>query len=52
MHQKKVNYQFLMRNNNFDIVYIDEKHVWESVADIILEGKHFDKKGKTKFKII
>lgn len=49
---KKVNYQSLMRNNSFDIVYIDEKNVWESVADIILEGKYFDKKGKTKFKII
>ncbi|MBZ7955188.1 hypothetical protein [Campylobacter molothri] len=49
---KKVNYQSLMRDNTFDIVYIDEKHVWESVADIILQGKHFDKTGKTKFKLI
>lgn len=49
---KKVNYQSLMRDNSFDIVFIDEKHVWESVADIILEGKHFDKIGKTKFKLI
>ncbi|EAK5129855.1 hypothetical protein B6H98_04275 [Campylobacter jejuni] len=49
---KKVNYQSLMRDNTFDIVYIDEKHVWENVADIILQGKHFDKSGKTKFKLI
>ncbi|MBK1993652.1 hypothetical protein FSE90_05230, partial [Campylobacter novaezeelandiae] len=49
---KKVNYQSLMRDNTFDIVYIDEKHVWDNVADIILEGKHFDKTGKTKFKLI
>ena len=49
---KKVNYQSLMRDNNFDIVYIDERYVWESVADIILQGKHFDKTGKTKFKLI
>ncbi|HEF9599061.1 TPA: hypothetical protein SBY40_001784 [Campylobacter coli] len=49
---KKVNYQSLMRDNSFDIVFIDEKHIWESVADIILEGKHFDKIGKTKFKLI
>ncbi|MCW1360773.1 hypothetical protein [Campylobacter sp. CCS1377] len=49
---KKVNYQSLMRDNSFDVVYIDEKTVWESAADIILEGKHFDKQGKTKFKLI
>lgn len=49
---KKVNYQSLMRDNTFDMVYIDEKHVWENVADIILQGKHFDKSGKTKFKLI
>ncbi|ECL2421101.1 hypothetical protein FSL88_06395 [Campylobacter coli] len=49
---KKVNYQSLMRDNSFDIMFIDEKHIWESVADIILEGKHFDKIGKTKFKLI
>lgn len=49
---KKVNYQSLMRSNIFDIVYIDEKHVWESVADIILQGKQFDRSGKTKFKLI
>lgn len=49
---KKVNYQSLMRDNTFSVVYINEKHVWASVADIILEGKHFDKSGKTKFKII
>lgn len=41
-----------MRDNTFSVVYINEKHVWASVADIILEGKHFDKSGKTKFKII
>lgn len=49
---KKVNYQSLMRDNTFDIVYIDEKHIWESAADIILQGKHFDKVGKTKFKLV
>ncbi|MCX2682522.1 hypothetical protein OQH60_01350 [Campylobacter sp. MIT 21-1685] len=49
---KKVNYQSLMRDNTFDIVYIDEKHIWENVADIILQGKHFDKTGKTKFKLL
>ncbi|EJR7630995.1 hypothetical protein N1A46_000718 [Campylobacter upsaliensis] len=49
---KKVNYQSLMRDNNFDIVYIDEAHIWDSAADIILQGKHFDKIGKTKFKLI
>lgn len=49
---KKVNYQSLMRDNTFDIVYIDENHVWESVADIILQGKHFDKSGRTKFKLL
>lgn len=41
-----------MRDNNFDIVYIDEAHIWESAADVILQGKHFDKTGKTKFKLI
>jgi len=49
---KKVNYQSLMRSNTFDIVYIDEKNIWDNVADIILQGKHFDKTGKTKFKLI
>ncbi|KGI55896.1 hypothetical protein [Campylobacter sp. MIT 97-5078] len=49
---KKVNYQSLMRDNTFDMVYIDEKTAWENAADIILEGKHFDKYGKTKFKLI
>lgn len=49
---KKVNYQGLMRDNSFDVVYIDEKNVWQNVADIILEGKAFDKIGKTKFKTI
>lgn len=49
---KKVNYQSLMRDNVFDVVYIDEKSAWEKVADIILEGKHFDRYGKTKFKLI
>ncbi|MCH5337103.1 MAG: hypothetical protein J1D99_06795, partial [Campylobacter sp.] len=48
---KKVSYQSLMRDNIFDIVYIDEKHIWESAADIILEGKYFDKSGETKFKL-
>ncbi|ARJ56699.1 hypothetical protein [Campylobacter cuniculorum] len=49
---KKVSYQSLMRDNIFDIVYIDEEHIWESAADIILQGKHFDKVGKTKFKLV
>lgn len=49
---KKVNYQSLMRDYNFDIVYLDEKTIWENAADIILEGKHFDKLGKTKFKLV
>lgn len=49
---KKVLYQSLMRDNVFDIVYLDEKTVWENVADIILEGKRFDRSGKTKFKLI
>lgn len=49
---KKVNYQSLMRNHSFDIVYIDERHIWESVADIILQGRYMDKTGKTKFKLI
>ncbi len=49
---KKVSYQSLMRDNTFDIVYIDEAHIWESAADIILQGKHFDKVGKTKFKLV
>ncbi|WP_300702963.1 hypothetical protein [uncultured Campylobacter sp.] len=49
---KKVNYQSLMRDNTFDIVYLDEKTAWENVADIILEGKKFDVYGKTKFKLI
>lgn len=49
---KKVNYQSLMRDNSFDIVYLDEKNLWESTADVILEGKHFDRQGKTKFKLI
>lgn len=49
---KKVNYQSLMRDNSFDIVYLDEKTAWENVADIILEGKKFDRSGKTKFKLI
>lgn len=49
---KKVNYQSLMRDNVFDAVYLDEKTAWENVADIILEGKRFDKSGRTKFKLI
>lgn len=49
---KKVNYQALMREFQFDLVYIDEKTTWENTADIILEGKRFDKSGKTKFKLI
>ena len=49
---KKVNYQSLMRDNTFSIVYIDEKNLWESTADVILQGKHFDKTGKTKFKLV
>ena len=49
---KKVNYQSLMCDNVFDVVYIDEKTAWENVADIILEGKRFDVYGKTKFKLI
>lgn len=50
---KKVNYQGLMKNTEFDIVYVDEKTIWASVADVILEGKYFLKKdSKTKFKIL
>lgn len=50
---KKVNYQGLMKNNEFDIVYVDEKTLWAPVADVILEGKYFLKaNSKTKFKIL
>ncbi len=50
---KKVNYQGLMKNTEFDIVYVDEKTIWAPVADVILEGKYFLKKdSKTKFKIL
>ncbi len=49
---KKVNYQSLMRSNTFDIIYIDERHVWENVADIILQGKQFDRSKKAKFKLV
>ncbi len=50
---KKVNYQGLMKNIEFDIVYVDEKTLWAPVADVILEGKYFLKKdSKTKFKIL
>ncbi|AJC93906.1 hypothetical protein FVD15_03860 [Campylobacter volucris] len=50
---KKVNYQGLMKNTEFDVVYVDEKTIWAPVADVILEGKYFLKKdSKTKFKIL
>ncbi|MBX2078098.1 hypothetical protein I9T54_00900 [Campylobacter peloridis] len=50
---KKVNYQGLMKNTDFDVVYVDEKTIWAPVADVILEGKYFLKKdSKTKFKIL
>lgn len=50
---KKVNYQAFLKENEYDIIYIDEKTAWESAADIILETKKLFKKAtKTKFKII
>lgn len=49
---KEVNYQQLMRDESFDIVYIDSNSVWENTADIILKGKRLDRYEKAKFKIV
>ena len=49
---KETNYQQLMRDESFDLVYIDQKTAWESPADIILKGKRLDRYGKAKFKLI
>ena len=49
---KKAGFTFLMRDDVFDLIYIDEATLWEKTADIILEGKKLDKTGKVKFKIL
>lgn len=49
---KEVNFQQMMRDESFDIVYVDEKTAWESAADIILKGKQLDRYNKTKFKVL
>ncbi len=49
---KETNYQQLMRDESFDLVYIDQNTAWENVADIILKGKNLDRYEKAKFKVI
>lgn len=49
---KDVNFQQLMRDESFDMVYIDENSAWESPADIILKGKRLDRYDKAKFKVV
>ena len=49
---KEVNFQQMMREETFDMVYVDENTSWESAADIILKGKELDRYGRTKFKVL
>ena len=49
---KETNYQQLMRDESFDLVYIDQNTAWESPADIIFKGKNLDRYEKAKFKVI
>ena len=49
---KEVNFQQMMRDETFDMVYVDENTAWESAADIILKGKELDRYGRTKFKVL
>lgn len=50
--EKKANFQFIMREEIFDVIYIDEHTAWEPVADIILEGKKLDRGRNAKFKTL
>ncbi len=50
--QKKVNFQSIMREETFDLIYIDEETAWDTAADIMLEGKRLDRTGKIKFKTL
>lgn len=49
---KRTNFQQLIRDESFDLVYIDEKNAWTSAADIILEGKQLDRYESAKFKVL
>ena len=49
---KETNFQQMMRDESFDLVYIDQNTAWESPADIILKGKNLDRYDKAKFKVI
>lgn len=49
---KEVNFQQMMRDETFDMVYVDENTAWESAADIILKGKELDRYERTKFKVL
>lgn len=49
---KEANFQQMMRDESFDMVYIDENSAWENVADIILKGKQLDRYDKAKFKVL
>lgn len=49
---KEANFQQLMRDESFDMVYVDENSAWENVADIILKGKQLDRYDKAKFKVL
>ena len=50
--QKKVNFQSIMREETFDLIYIDEETAWDTAADIMLDGKRLDRTGKIKFKTL
>ena len=41
-----------MREETFDLIYIDEETAWDTAADIMLEGKRLDRTGKIKFKTL
>ena len=49
---KETNYQQLMRDVSFDLVYIDQNTAWENPADIIFKGKRLDRYERAKFKVI
>lgn len=49
---KQINYVSLLREQAFDVIYVDPKAIWKSLDEIILEGKSFKLNSEAKFIVV